>query len=238
MLRAPARRGGCGSNWAATGGKCRGAELVGATTGAAARAGAGAASGTAGSASGDGAPASGSTRVKTLPSPGVLCKWIDPPSSCARSRENRQAQARAAVLCGGCHRLAEGSKISSPLVRRDADARVLTANDRRRPGCATHAVPPSPSAVNLSALDSRFFQHLPQALRVGVQRGPPVRRGDGGRQRQALLLRQRAQRVDQRLQGPWTASPFPPRHVRGRPLDLGPRSRMSLIRASRSSPAA
>ena len=59
-----------------------------ATAGAAAWAGAGAASGAAGCACGDGGTSFwGSTSVKTLPSPGVLCTWMEPPNSCARSRE-------------------------------------------------------------------------------------------------------------------------------------------------------
>ena len=52
----------------------------------------------------------------------------------------------------------------------------------------------------LERVGQQVLQHLSQALRVGVQRGGSVG-GDGGGERQALLLRQRAQRVDQGLQG-------------------------------------
>ena len=52
----------------------------------------------------------------------------------------------------------------------------------------------------LERVGQQVLQHLPQALRVGVQRGRYVG-GDGGRERQALFLCQRAQRVDQGLQG-------------------------------------
>ena len=48
---------------------------------------------------------------------------------------DRQAQARAAVFAvGAAIGLAEGFENQLLLVRRDADARVLTANDRCRPG--------------------------------------------------------------------------------------------------------
>ena len=236
MLRAPARRGAAGATGAATGGNA-GAEGAGATTGAAARAGAGAASGTAGSASGDGGTSfCGSTRVKTLPSPGVLCTWIDPPSSCARSREiDRPRPVPPYLRCVLPSAWRKASKISSCWCAGMPMPVSLTANDRVSSGLRDTCSATEPFSVNLSALDSRFFSTC--ARRCGSVSSVAGTSGAtvavSVRPFSCASGRSGSIRVCRALDSVTVST-----DTVAWPASILDRSRMSLIRASRSLPAA
>ena len=67
----------------------------------------------------------GSTRVNTLPCPGVLLTLMEPPSKRGQVAGNRQAQPGAAVTAiGGAIGLAEGFENAFLLILGNADPRV------------------------------------------------------------------------------------------------------------------
>ena len=93
-----------------------------------------------------------------------------------------------------------------------------------------------PSSVNLTAFESEVLQHLLQALLVGDDRRRHVRADDLDRELEALVLGERPERaldvvadVAERDRRPACTSIFP--------ASTFERSRMSLIRPSRSAPA-
>jgi hypothetical protein len=75
-----------------------------------------------------------SVNQKVLPSPGVLSAPTSPPINCASVAGDGQPEAGAAVLARGRHvGLLEGTWNSRPLLRRNADAGVLTSKRTSKP---------------------------------------------------------------------------------------------------------
>ena len=120
--------------------------------------------------------------MNVLPTPGRAAQLDLAAEQAGQLAADRQTEAGAAVLAAGAGvGLLEGLEDDALLLGRDADAGVghLERDDASAPGSSTGwsgLQPPAtgetvsrtpPCAVNLNAFDSRFFEDLLQALRVG-----------------------------------------------------------------------
>ena len=133
---------------------------------------------------------------------GLLATVMSPPSRRARSREiDRPRPVPPYLRCVLPSACRNASKMIVLLVRGNADAGVAhRERARRRRTRASTRSDTSPRSVNLNAFDSRFFRICPsRCASVSIRSGAPG--STAVRQAQSLLLGDRLQRADERLDG-------------------------------------